>query len=644
MKLKSETQILIVDDEPEVIREVIGFLKELGLHRNVITANNGQVGVELAAEYHPDLILTDWQMPKMTGVELVEQLKSQEETRDIPIIMISAVKTDPENLSESFKLGIHDFLPKPFNELEFNARISNVLRLSRTEKALRKNQIRLEELLESKSRFFANVSHDLKTPIALVMGQADLLQLDYERDLPDDILKKIKAIYDQGDRLNKLSNEIRNLIQLDEGQLKINATPTPVNDYLKVLVQVFEAEAEKKGVKIQVKSDLKDGQLVRIDSWQFEKALINLISNSLEFSETEMEISIECSVNNDVLHLEIRDQGPGIEASKIDTIFNRFNSEKPAQRQGLGLGLAIAKEIIELHGGTLRAESQVGHGAAFIIDVPVGIMEDENIENEIGEMPLDEQWVEEESIPTLEEKPSVLIVDDSPELRSFMAECLDTDYRVHLATNGLTAMEKLKQFNIDLIILDIVMPVMDGKEFLEEIKGSRHETIPCLVITSRVDQQDLLAILEKGINNVLPKPFNIQELKLRVKNLLEKKTDDTVMDLINHYDPEAVQKQMIENLEKLIVNNISNQSFSIAVMADEINMSQRKLFNFTKEALGLTPLEFIKKIRFQHAKRLIDQNRVGSLTEAAKSISMSNVTEFKKQYKDHFGTEPTFKK
>ncbi len=644
MKLKSETQILIVDDEPEVIREVIGYLKELGLHRNVITANNGQVGVELASEYHPDLILTDWQMPKMTGVELVEQLKAQEETRDIPIIMISAVKTDPENLSESFRLGIHDFLPKPFNELEFNARIRNVLRLSRTEKALRENQIRLEELLESKSRFFANVSHDLKTPIALVMGQADLLQLDYERDLPDDILKKIKAIYNQGDRLNKLSNEIRNLIQLDEGQLKINAAPTLINDYLKVLVQVFEAEAEKKGVKIQVKSDLKDGQLVRIDSWQFEKALINLISNSLEFSEKDMEISIECSVDHDALHLEIKDQGPGVEASKINTIFERFNSEKPAQRQGLGLGLAIAKEIIELHGGTLRADSQVGHGAAFIIDVPVGIMEDENIENEIGEMPLDEQWVEEESLPTLAEKPSVLIVDDSPELRSFMAECLDTDYRVHLASNGLTAMEKLKQFNIDVIILDIMMPVMDGKEFLEEIKGSRYENIPCLVITSRVEQQDLLSILEKGINNVLPKPFNIQELKLRVKNLLEKKIDDTVMDLINHYDPEAVQKQMIEKLEKLIVSNISNQSFSIAVMADEINMSQRKLFNFTKEALGLTPLEFIKKIRFQHAKRLIDQNRVGSLTEAAKTISMSNVTEFKKQYKDHFGTEPTFKK
>ncbi|WP_424963199.1 response regulator [Ekhidna sp.] len=646
---ESNTSILVIDDKPDNLKIIIDELKELGLHKHALTAPNGKIGLELAKKYIPQLILTDWEMPEMDGYQLVEAVKADEALAHIPIIMVTAVMKKPEDLSESFKAGVHDFLSKPFNKLEFQARIKNVLHLSQTERNLRASYKKLSELDKAKSTFFANVSHDLKNPIAIILGLTDMLLVEHEDVLPLDTIDKLRAIQRFSKTLNNLSTEIRELIRLDEGLLKLNRTKCTVNEYIEEFTTLFRPVAEAKEVSLVFNTTLSDSELVLIDTWHFEKVLYNLVSNALDFTNAGTTIEIKCEKDQEYLYINILDEGPGIDPSQLEQMFNRFysNDSLNNKREGLGIGLAIAKEIVTLHGGSISAENRRKLGAAFTISIPLDAEplpeEGEAVERWLSDsvIALPTKVETAETIPQNEAMKSILIVDDNPDIRLLISELLRKEYRIHEARNGAEAMNKLQEREIDLIITDLAMPVMDGFEFIEQVQDTRYKDIPCLIVSSRADKDQLHKALDRGVEFVLPKPFDAKELRTRVKNLIERSDGDrSIAATFSHFDPEATRKEMIRQLETLVIKNIDNPMFGIQNLANEIAVSQRKLFKVLKDALDITPLEFIKKIRFQYADQLIKLRKVGSLSDAAKSIGMTNVTNFKKQYERFVGQEP----
>ncbi|WP_420316634.1 response regulator [Ekhidna sp.] len=649
----NQPKILIVEDKPENLKLVIDELKELGLHKNAITAPNGKIGLELAKKHMPDLILTDWEMPIMDGYELVEAIKSEESTTKIPIIMISAVMKKPENLSDSFKAGVHDFLSKPFNSLEFQSRIKNVLKLAEAERLIRSNYEKLSELDNAKSTFFANVSHDLKNPIAIILGLTDMLLVEHEDILPLDTIDKLKAIQRFGNTLNNLSNEIRELIRLDEGLLKLNRSHCAINEFVSEFITLFKPSAESKEVFLEMKTSLSDSDKFILDTWHFEKVIYNLVSNALDFAKPNTTIEIECNKDQDNLYILVKDEGPGIDPSMIEQMFKRYytSDQLNSKREGLGIGLAIAKEIVTLHGGTIKAENRESNGAVFTISIPLETSEAINEEEAVGRWISDQITFQKPTTPSAETIPndtdmnSILIVDDNPDIRLLISELLKKDYRIFEAPNGVEAINKLKERSIDLIITDLSMPIMDGFELIEEIQQTKYKDIPCLIISSRADKEQLHKALDKGVEFILPKPFDSKELRARVKRLIEgKNVENSLLNTFSVLDPEATRKEMIRQLESLVIKNIDNPLLGIQNLADEIAVSQRKLFKVIKDALNLTPLEFIKKIRFQFAEQLISLQKVGTLSDAAKSIGMTNVTNFKKQYEKYVGQKPLLDK
>ncbi|MEP1034700.1 response regulator [Ekhidna sp.] len=645
------TNILVIDDNPDNLKIIIDELKELGLHKHALTAPNGKIGLKLAEKYIPQLILTDWEMPEMDGYQLVEAVKADEALAHIPIIMITAIMKKPEDLSESFKAGVHDFLSKPFSKLEFQARIKNVLRLSETEKNLRASYEKLLTLDKAKSTFFANVSHDLKNPIAIILGLTDMLLVEHEDVLPIDTIDKLKAIQRFSHSLNNLSSEIRELIRLDEGLLKLNKSKCYLNEFIDEFITIFKPTAEAKGVALEMKSSLDDTEWIMLDTWHFEKVLFNLVSNALDFAETDSKIEIECKRDEEDICILVSDEGPGIDPSKTEQMFNRFytSDELNTKREGLGIGLAIAKEIVTLHEGTISAYNRSKKGATFEVRIPVlkkngnhEVLKDSWIKDQLKLNEASE--VQAETLPS-ENQSSVLIVDDNPDIRLLISEILRKDFRIYEAADGRQALEKLKERDINLIIIDLAMPVMDGFELIEKMQETKYKDIPCLIVSSRVGKEQLKRALDHDVEHVLPKPFDTKELKIRVHHLLKKKGEEnSVARTFSHFDPENTRKEMIRQLETLVIKNIDNTLFGIQDLASEIAVSQRKLFQVFKVALNITPLEFVKKIKYQYAAQLINLNKVGTLTDAAKAIGMTNVTMFKKQYEKYIGEEPVLNK
>ncbi|MEQ9009389.1 MAG: response regulator, partial [Ekhidna sp.] len=387
-----------------------------------------------------------------------------------------------------------------------------------------------------------------------------------------------------------------------------------------------------------------------IDTWHFEKVLYNLVSNALDFTKAGTTIEIACKKDQENLYIIILDEGPGIDPAKLEQMFNRFYSSDTLnnKREGLGIGLAIAKEIVILHGGSLTAENRKTQGAAFTISIPLDAEElpeeGEAVERWLSHSVITPQTTTEtaETIPQGEEMKSVLIVDDNPDIRLLISELLRKEYRIYEARNGIEAIKKLEERNVDLIITDLSMPVMDGFEFIEQVQDTRYKDIPCLIVSSRADKDQLHKALDRGVEFVLPKPFDAKELRARVKILIERSDGgSSISTTFSHFDPEATRKEMIRQLESLVVKNIDNPMLGIQNLANEIAVSQRKLFKVLKDSLDITPLEFIKEIRFQYADQLIKLRKVGSLSDAAKAIGMTNVTNFKKQFERFVGKEPT---
>lgn len=518
---------------------------------------------------------------------------------------------------------------------------------------------KLEELDFAKSRFFANISHDLRSPLSLILGNYEQIKQDGESYLTSDSKQNLEVANKNAQRLLFLTDEINELTKLEEGKIKLDLKDVPVNSYLSTLVALFKSSAEFKSVDLSFESTIPEHVAISIDPNQFEKIIFNLITNALKHTHKGDSVRVKVETQSNDLIISITDSGEGIPESSLPYLFDRYY-QSPKNNyhvyEGLGIGLSLVKELVDVHGGNIQVKSKEGEGSTFILSMPFMMLE--HLEPQIPETSeyiqtknklwseLWEKTYNPDSNIALStngtDKPKLLLVDDHPEVREFIARLIHSDYQVTEAENGVMALKALKNESIDLVITDLMMPWMDGFELLEKMQENEDwKSIPVLVVSARNTADDQLQVLTRGINNILQKPFSKEDILLRIKNLLNQKerwikeSGNTIIvndkPLIND-----IEKELLEKVKKLVIEQIDNPDLTVLVLADAMAASERKVYRMIKKLTDLTPHEYIKEIRWHYLENLIKSKSLKNPTEAAKAIGMKNVTNFKKQFHKRF--------
>lgn len=521
---------------------------------------------------------------------------------------------------------------------------------------------KLQELDEAKSRFFANVSHDLRTPLSLIIGNLELAQDDDDSAYSPASKKSLDTAIKNSKRLLYLTDEINDLTKLEEGKISLRLEPVKLGSYLQMLSEMFISSAEYKGVTLKVENRLSNFDHAAIDPRQFEKIFYNLVSNAIRHTRTGDSITVRSYKDAGKITVEIEDSGEGIAPDSLPFIFDRFFQSKHnvhRTREGLGIGLALVKELTELHHGQIAVESELSKGTKFKLIFPEadrtsGHVESEEMYTYIKERKhlydeLDRESAAGMSLPKQEEeKRSILLVDDHPEIRYHIRQILEDDFHVIEAAHGLEALELLKYNEADLIITDLMMPWMDGFELIESINANEElRKIPILVVSARISDNDHEKVLYQGVNDFLQKPFQRKELVLRINNLLQQRTkweengSDVLSNLFASQDVLSVEKDILAKVEALVMERIDDPNLSVFHLADAMAASERQVYRLVKKITGMTPHEYIMEIRLKYVDYLIRKNKVRNATEAAKSIGQKNVTLFSRQFEKKFGKKPS---
>lgn len=513
---------------------------------------------------------------------------------------------------------------------------------------------KLQELDQAKTRFFANISHDLRSPLTLILGSLDkIIERDY--DIMDHESKELLDLgIKNGKRLLYLADEIMDLTRLEEGKVALELQYVKIVPYLRLLTKMFSSAADIKSIELRFTSNLEDETTLQIDPHQFEKIIYNLLSNAIKFTPENGVVNVDLHSSQHSLTIQITDSGQGIPQESLGLIFNRYyQSANPNHSQaGVGIGLALVKELVELHEGTIQAESNT-HGTTFTIQLPYK-KSDWISKAIIPERSLDivtrnSLWVdlqeekERLQVPGItnsdKEAKSILIVEDHRELRSYLQSILTREFRVFLAANGTSALDLLQTEKIDLILTDLMMPYMDGFELVDHLKKDKElKKIPVVVVSARTEKKEKLNLMSKGAEDVISKPFDKEELTLKIQNILSRDWDSNkALTKLYGERAEEFEKNVMNRLEDLILKRISDPHLSVLDLADEMAASERKVYRMIKKISGLTPYELIKEVRWQFLENHLKNNKVRTATEAAQLIGMNNVSSFSTQYKKRFG-------
>lgn len=518
----------------------------------------------------------------------------------------------------------------------------------RLNKTIAEQSQKLEAINEAKSQLFANISHDFRTPLTLISGQTHLLLDDYRDILPDDALSRIQKISWNNNRLISLTEEIRELINLDSGNIKVDTSPHDLRAFLILQVGLFQSAAEEKEIILDTQFG-EEELWSNIDVSKFEKIIFNLLSNALKFTTSGGEIIVSLTKKEKHAVIKVQDSGIGIDEKHLVHIFDRYYQVDHKEyniRQGLGIGLAICKELVDLHKGQISVSSHPGVGTTFELSV--------EITNEVPEVHKELTMPETSNVHETNKKqiqpvrdpskPSVVVVDDHPQIRNYISDVLADDYNIYLSSNGWEALELLKKQKISLIITDLMMPVMDGFVLITSLKREEaFKHIPVIVVSARSSVGDREKALEMGVNDYMIKPFNAREFKLKVANTVQtQQTTEQLPEPLQNYNLEKLEQEWLTRLSEIVTTRI-DQRITNHTLANELAVSERTLFRMMKDLTGLTPLEYVKQLKYQFARKLLSKGKVKSLNDAGKAIGITNVTRFRVQYKEYYDEEPSVK-
>ena len=520
--------------------------------------------------------------------------------------------------------------------------------LERTEKES------LKELDRLKSNFFANISHEFRTPLTLLISP---LQEIREGTFKGSLPKYARIMERNARRLLQLVNQLLDLSRLESGKMELDLQPGDLMQALRAIAGSFESLALIRQISFLVEIP-RQPVFVRFDRDKLEKILANLLSNAFKFTREEGHVSFTAVYAEDRLELEVRDDGIGIAEEHLPRLFERFfrrnnpaESDKDGQ-EGSGIGLALTKELVELHKGSIEAESEPGKGTAFRVVLPFLRLSPGNLAGEDGPLthlnPPEPVKFRPEPEKTADQEPVILIAEDNEDIRLYIRDRLSAKYRVLEAADGAEGLKIALREVPDLIISDVIMPGMDGLEFCKAIK-TREQTshIPVILLTAKADHQDKLEGLNTGADDYLIKPFDGQELETRMINLLNQRAllRRRYSQMVFQLKPSDIRlpsadEQFLQRTTRVIEENIDDEEFGVEELAREIGMSRHHLHRKLKALIGQTPVIFIRTIRLERAMQLLQQ-QVGNASEVAFMVGFSSPAYFSKCFAEHFGYSPS---
>lgn len=507
----------------------------------------------------------------------------------------------------------------------YREKMKNMLVLEKTK------AIHLHEIDMLKLQFFTNVSHDIRTPLTLIIGPVEKL---YRQVKDEDIRIQLGMVYQNARKLLQLINQLLDFRKLEAGQYKVEYENGDVVRFLRERTENFRYPAQEKHISLSFDSD-REKWITAFDEDKLDKIIDNLLSNAIKFTGKNGCIRVGVEIGEEDYRIRVKDSGVGIAPENLDRIFNRFfQSAHSSEITGTGIGLSITKNFVELMGGTIDVDSVQNEGTVFTICLPVHKEqpESEDISQPESERPDDKV---------------LLVVDDNEDIRVFIRTHFKAGYRVIEAADGKCGYETAVREIPDVILADMLMPVMDGQEMCRRIKkDERTSHIPVIMLTAVNSKEKELENLLVGVDDYITKPFDIHILSAKVDNLLhirnalrEKVKNDLLM------QPSKVQidspddrflKKAVEVVEKYM----DDSELDIGRFAEEMGVSRMQLYRKFEALANMTVKEFIRSIRLKRAAQMLEQGKL-NVSEIAWAVGFKDISYFRKCFKEEFGKTPT---
>ncbi|MCP5052851.1 MAG: response regulator, partial [bacterium] len=557
---------------------------------------------------------------------------------------------------------------------------------------------KLKEMDQIKSRFFANISHEFRTPLTLIIGPLEQMIATWPGEMPKK-KRKLTLMHRNAQRLLRLINQLLELSKLDSGKMILEARETNIISFVKGIAASFRLLAEQKELDLRFQFRPEEsgnetgtrGIFLWVDHRKMEAVLSNLLVNAFKFTPPGGEIIITLSTNpvrdtdfpTGSADISVCDTGPGIPMEQIPYIFDRFyqaDGTYEHHQKGSGIGLALSRALVELHHGTIEAGNRENKGSEFTLRLPMGnahlqpnempgapvsakgvpdavkdALTDVNISGDIHEIEMARE--QEEAIPEtqlgleagagVEEKNIVLVVEDSADLREYIKEAIEPFYTAIGAPDGREGIQRAREIIPDLIVSDIMMPNVDGYELCKTLKNDvKTSHIPIILLTAKASEANIIQGLETGADDYITKPFSTSILNARIKNLIDvrsKLQTNINREMTRQPDKSSVSKidrEFLKELHDLISKNLSDENFNVEQLSKKLYMSRGHLHRKIAALSGITPTEFIRTYRLKRGAELLEQN-FGTVLEVALEVGFTNSSYFSKCFKDKFHQLPS---
>lgn len=548
----------------------------------------------------------------------------------------------------------HDHLQHYAENLEVMVE-DRTTQITRQNEQLADQAARLRALDEAKSRFFANISHEFRTPLTLILGPLEqALQAQQPLGAEDQQL-----MLRNGQRLQRLINQILDLARLEAGSLTLDAQPHDLCAFVRHQLSLYESAATYRSIEL-LHEPTDDPCFVAIDPVQMEKVVGNLLSNALKFTDAGGQITVRCTHDGDTAALAFADTGKGIPEAALPHLFDRFyqvDDTATRAQEGSGIGLALVKELTELHGGTVSVASNVGRGTTFTVHLP-------RVEAPPAEVPSAEAPLlrEPAALPAprssqapravaqngdAADRTTVLVVEDNADMRRFIARILSETFQVLEAGDGEAGLARAQAELPDLILADVMMPRMDGLALSRALKAAPEtDSIPVILLTARAEAQDALDGLSTGADAYLTKPFQAEALRLQVQNViarqhrLRQRLAAERAPVPASAPPEDAPSGFERQVRALIQARLADPALSVEEVADTLALSQYQLGQQVKKATGLKPRQLIIAMRLEAAAEMLRADE-GTVSEIAYAVGFNSLAYFSRRFRTHYGVPPS---